>query len=181
VELEKLFKTRSALDEMAISVKNIIFASFPRITAEEREDIEQEVKLKLWRKICRGKKVDNLRSYLWKVVYTTALDVVQERIRGASRMEMVQQIDALSASRLESLSPEILVEKRELAEIMKREIDLLQPRRKTVVQLYLTGMNLEEIADFLKWRGNQVRHLLYRGIQDLVATVNQKARKGGSK
>jgi DNA-directed RNA polymerase specialized sigma24 family protein len=61
-----------------------------------------------------------------------------------------------------------------LAEIIKNEIHSLSPRRKSVLELHLSGMNIEEIAIFLGWSDNQVRHLLYRGIQDLAEIIKNR-------
>jgi len=163
------------LDEIAASVRNIVFRAFPKASPEEREDVEQEVKLKLWNMVARGKNIDNLRSYLYKVVYTTTLDVLEERIRIESKAEMIERNEAQIASRLEVLSPEILMERKERLEIVKRYIDSLAPRRKSVLRLHLSGMDLKEIAGHLALTKNQARHLLYRGIDDLVEAVNGKA------
>jgi len=171
MDLETLLRSKKFLEDIANSVKNIIFANFPRTSQEEREDIEQEVKLKIWQAASNGKKITNLRSYLWKVVYTTALDLINERLLNTSDEEIIKQIDALNISRLEPLSPELLLQKREHAEILKNGIHSLPPRRKAVLELYLSGMNLEEITEFLGWGQNEVRHLLYRGIQELAERV----------
>jgi len=171
MELETLLKSKKFLEEVASSVKNIIYANFPKTSREEQEDIEQEVKLKIWQVASNGKKITNLRSYLWKVVYTTALDLINERLLNTSDEEIIKQIDSLNISRLKLLSPELLMQKKEHADILKNEIHSLPPRRKAVLELYLSGMNLEEITEFLGWGQNEVRHLLYRGIQELAERV----------
>ena len=109
MNLEKLLKSKKFIDDIASSVKNILYANFPNTTPEEREDIEQEVKLKIWQTASNGKKIGNLRSYLWKVVYTTALDLIQERMAQASQDEIARHIDTLNISRFELISPESLV------------------------------------------------------------------------
>lgn len=171
MDLETLLKSKEFLEGIASSVKNIIFANFPKTSQEEREDIEQEVKLKIWQVASNGKKIANLRSYLWKVVYTTALDLIQERLSNISDEELIKQVDSLNKSRLELLSPELLLQKKEHADILKNEIHSLPPRRKAVLELYLSGLDLEEITEFLDWGQNEVRHLLYRGIQELTEKV----------
>jgi RNA polymerase sigma-70 factor (ECF subfamily) len=175
--LDKLLKTKQFLDEIAASVKNIIYASFPKTTPEEREDIEQEVKLKIWERAASGKKIGNLRSYLWKVVYTTALDVISNRLNTASQEEIANHIDSLNISRFQSLLPDLLLEQKELTELLRNGICSLPPRRKTVLELYLAGMNIEEMAKFLGWEENQVRHLLYRGIHELEERTNELGKK----
>ncbi len=157
---------------MAISVKNIIYSAFPSMTAEEREDIEQTVKLKIWRKISRGKKIENLRSFLWKIVYTTTLDILDERMQTIPPEEIQERADSLIRFQDRPESPELLVESKETKAALIESVKALPARRRTVVQLWLSEMTLEEISAYLGWSGNQVRHLLYRGIQDLKDKVN---------
>ena len=80
MDLETLLKTKTFLEDMSVSIRNILRANFPEMSREEKEDIDNEVKMKLWKKAAGGKKIDNLRSYLWRVVYTTALDLIEERM-----------------------------------------------------------------------------------------------------
>ncbi|MDH4273173.1 MAG: hypothetical protein OEW18_14460, partial [Candidatus Aminicenantes bacterium] len=80
MDLETLLKTKTFLGDISVSIRNILLASFPEMSREEKEDIDNEVKMKLWKKAAGGKKIDNLRSYLWRVVYTTALDLIGERM-----------------------------------------------------------------------------------------------------
>ena len=174
MDLEKELATRKLLDEIAVSVRNIIWRTFSKTTAEEREDIEQDVKLKLWNKISNGKKIANLRSYLWKVVYTTTLDAVKERMGGEERTETIERLDMAMAERVGAVSPELLLEKKERLELVRRHVEGLAPRRRSVVRLHLSGMNLGEIAGHLGLTENQARHLLYRGIGDLAEAVNGK-------
>lgn len=173
VNLKKTLDAKNFLERITASIKNIIFSTFPGTTAQEREDIDQEVKLKIWRKAASGKKIDNLRSYLWKVVYTTTLDILDERMPTISSEEIAERADSVLISRVREASPEFPLEKKEMTEIIRSTVASLPPRRRTVVQLWLSNMTLEEIADFLGWNGNQVRHLLYRGIQD----IKDKARE----
>ena len=172
MNLGHLLKTKKFLDEMAISVKNIIYSAFPSTTPEEREDIEQTVKLKIWRKISRGKKIENLRSFLWKIVYTTTLDILDERMQTIPPEEIQERADSLIRFQDRPESPELLVESKETKAALIESVKALPARRRTVVQLWLSEMTLEEISAYLGWSGNQVRHLLYRGIQDLKDKVN---------
>ena len=77
-----------------------------------------------------------------------------------------------SMSRIKELgnledSPEFPMEEREIHEFLKELIDSLGENRKQVLRLYLVGMSIEEICEFFDWDKTKVRHLLYRGIDDL--------------
>jgi RNA polymerase sigma factor (sigma-70 family) len=173
VELEKGSVTKKFIDDMAISIRNILWDTFPGMTAEEREDVDQEVKLKIWRKISRGKKIGNLRSYLWKVTYTTALDLLQARLQLMTAEEIQERSDALFMAQMRAASPDIVVETKEMSEIIKQKVKALPPRRRQVLELWLTGMSLDDIAAFLGYSDHQARHLFYRGIDDLKAMTKE--------
>jgi RNA polymerase sigma factor (sigma-70 family) len=167
MDLETLLKTKEFLDELSVSIRNIILASFPGLTAEEREDVDHEVKLKLWRKVARGKKIINLRSYLWRVVYTTALDLVSGNKHTLPLDKVLETAEEEGKLPDVLLTPDESWEARELVLRLKKALDVLPERRKAVAKLHFAGLTIPQIAGLLGWRENQVRHLLYRGLADV--------------
>jgi len=176
MDLETLLQTRAFLEEVSVSIRTILLAQFPEMSREEKEDIDLEVKLKLWKKAAGGKKIDNLRSYLWRVVYTTALDLVGERLAHLSLESLVECSEKAGANPPELLSLDPDIEGRESKLVLGQAIDSLPERRREVLRLYLEGLDIPRIASRLQWRENQVRHLLYRGL----AEVRKKLRPGGA-
>lgn len=167
MDLEILLKTKAFLEEISLSIRNILLATFPEMSREEREDIDNEVKLKLWRKAASGKNIGNLRSYLWRVVYTTALDLIEERMLHLPLDHLVA-----ASERADAVSERILfqdpgIEEGERRMVLSQVIDSLPERRRAVLRLHLEGMDIAQISSQLEWRENQVRHLLYRGLADL--------------
>ena len=188
MELEDVLKAGRFLDEISLSVKKIIFANFSGLTNEEKEEIDQNVKLKILKMASRGKKVDNLRSYVWKMVYSTALDVIAHRSQTLCLDDVVNSQKAPLYSYLDRLTPEYLYEEKELLALVEKAIDSLPRRRKAAVLFHLQGMSLEETAVYLGESLNAVRHLLYRGLEevkdkmsafsdDLIARRQKKAGK----
>jgi len=167
MELEDLLKDVHFLGKISASIRNIICGNFPQTTAGEREDIDQEVKLKLWRLATGGKKIGNIRSYLWRVVYTTALDVISKRLNSMPFEEALETEHLWLSDRLDLLPPDRLMEKRELKGMIESAVESLPEKRRLVIKLYLTGMGIEDAAAFLGWSENKVRHLLYRGLHEL--------------
>jgi RNA polymerase sigma factor (sigma-70 family) len=167
MDLEALLKTKSFLEEISVSIRNILLANFPEMSPEEKEDIDNEVKLKLWKKAARGKKIDNLRSYIWRAVYTTALDLVAERMPHLSLDRLIAASEKKGSFPERILSLDSAVERRERQLIVKEALDSLPERRRAVLRLHFEGMNIVQIAARLHWRENQVRHLLYRGLAEM--------------
>jgi RNA polymerase sigma factor (sigma-70 family) len=118
------------------------------------------------------------------MVYSTALDVIARRSQTLSLDEVVDSKKPPLLSYLDSLSPDILYEKKELLALVQKAIDVLPPRRRSAVLYHLQGLSLEETAVYLGESLNAVRHLLYRGLDDLKnefsalsADLNSRSRK----
>jgi len=178
--LKNLLQARLFLDQMAISIRNIIFSAFPNTTAAEREDIEQEVKLKLWKAAACGKNIENFRSYLWRVVWTTAYDVVEGRMKACS-LDEAEDYSASALGGLSKWSPQAFLSSGpELKHMIEEAVQALSPRRKSAVRLYCMGMNHVEIAHALSLSESQARHLLYRGLSEVKAKLkgNEESKIG---
>jgi len=167
MDLKKLIKTKKFIEEMSRSIELIIWKNFPQLSRQEKEDVEQEVKLKIWRMVSRGKKIKNLRSYLWKVVYTTTLDMIDEKMNILPFDTVMKAYGANPISQLDIQLSKSLMEKKEWESIFKKALNSLARNRRIIIKLYLTGMNVKEIADFLGWTESKVNHLYYRGLKDL--------------
>lgn len=167
MDLESLLKTKKFLDELSVSIRNILLASFPNLTSQEKEEVDLEVKLKLWKNAARGKKIDNLRSYLWRVVYTTALDLIAERKDYLPIDNIMRAAEGDKNVLAELISPEHAFDAQEYRSRLEDAVESLPERRKAVARLYLSGQGIPVIAAGLGWRENQVRHLLYRGLGEI--------------
>lgn len=180
MDLETLLQTRVFLEEVSVSIRNILLARFPEMSRQEKEDIDLEVKLKLWKKAADGKKIDNLRSYLWRVVYTTALDLVGERRTHLSLESFVERAEKTGSSPPELLSVDSAIEGQESKLVLGKAIDSLSERRREVLRLYLEGLDIPRIASRLQWRENQVRHLLYRGLAEILKKLRPGCAENGT-
>lgn len=180
MELDQLIKTKQFLEEITSSVHSIISKKFPHLNGGDSEDIEQEVKLKIWKMVSNGKKIDNLKSYLWKVVYTTALDIMETQLKELPLETYLESMTSVSPLFGELGKTESGIEKEELKKILEKIIDSLPPKRRTVLKLHLAGMDLDEMADFLNWTHHKVRHLFYRGVQDLKVKLKAGQQPSGT-
>ena len=176
--MEKLLQTKIFLDEISRSVRAIVLRTFPGIAGQEREDIEQEIKLKLWKMVRRGKNIRSLKSYLGRMVYTTALDVVAKRQNHMSLDDL--PMDSRSSALVDTAGPgpEALAERGQMRARIRAAVDGLPERRRAVLKLHLTGAGIEQMAGRLGWSSNRVRHLLYRGLGD-VRKILEKDRFEG--
>lgn len=177
MDLEEALKAGRFLDEVSLSVRKIIFASFPALSEEEKEEIDQEVKLKLLKMAARGKKIANPRSYIWKMVHSTALDVIACRGQALCLDDVVKSQQTALAAFVDTLSPEYLFQEKELLALVEASIGALPPRRQAAVLLHLQGLGLEEIAAGLGESLNAARHLLYRGLDEVKQRIDAASGK----
>ncbi len=180
--MEKLLQTKRFLDDVSRSVRGIVLRTFPGIAGQEREDIEQEIKLKLWNMVRRGKNIRNLKSYLGRMVYTTALDVIAKRQNHVSLDDLPAEGRASALVDAAGPDPVALAERRQMSERIRVAVDGLPERRRAVLRLHLTGAGIEQMAGRLGWSSNRVRHLLYRGLGDVrkkLADHRMERKTGG--
>lgn len=147
------------------SVRAVLARKFPGLPQADREDIEQEVMLKLARMARDGKNIDHPASYLWRVVTTTALDCLEAKGRAVSLEAHLEKAGPGGM-------PEGLLVASAQGEVEgRRHLESLLaglPRKRSIVlKLHLAGLDLEESAAFLGWTKATVRHLLYRGLEQL--------------
>ncbi len=163
---------KNIIDKFSSLIRHVIAANLHKTDDINLEDVEQEVKVKIWKFLKKGKKVDNFPSYIKRVAYTATIDELRKMRKQNPTSETMGLKSIYSMSRINELrnpkdSPELLLESQEMQESLKNLIDSLGENRKQVLRLYLVGMSIEEICEFFDWDKTKVRHLLYRGIDDL--------------
>ncbi len=180
--MEKLLQTKRFLDDISRSVRAILLKNFPGIAGQEREDIEQEIKLKLWKMVRCGKNIRNLKSYLGRMVYTTSLDVIAGRQNHVSLDDLPAKGRASALVDSAGPGPEALAERGQMRDRIRAAVDGLPERRRTVLKLHLSGAGIDQMAGRLGWSSHRVRHLLYRGLGDVrkkLKDVRVESKTGG--
>jgi RNA polymerase sigma factor (sigma-70 family) len=171
---EDLFEKDEFIRDLAKSIDRIIRKNFPRITADEKADISQEILHKIWKMIAGGKKIDNLRSYIWRVTYTTALDFVGDEGKYVNVWRNEELEGADCPNNRQDISLESHLERKHSKKALLAAIEGLSPNRRIVLKLALTGMTVSEIAEFFGWSISKVNHLYYRGLDDLKKRMKKE-------
>jgi RNA polymerase sigma factor (sigma-70 family) len=175
---EKIDAVEKVIDDFSSLIRSAIRKTSPSVDQSQMDDIEQEVKIKIWKQILKSeKKILNLGSYIWKVTYTTTCRIMKtvstERKMRWSRGDGLLNIDEKIASG-EAPSPNHHLENKELMEIVRKSIDSLIESRRSVLKLYLIGMDQVEITEYFGWSEGKVRNLLSRGLEDLRKVLQDK-------
>ena len=176
--MEKLLQTKLFLDGISRSVQAILLRNFPGIAGQEREDVEQEIKLKLWLMVRRGKNIRNLKSYMGRMVYTTAIDVIAKRRRQISLDDLTADVFAKALYDSETPGPHALAERGQMRDRIKAAVEGLPERRRAVLRLHMTGEGVEQMAGHLGWSAHRVRHLLYRGLGEVKKKLGVEGKTG---
>jgi RNA polymerase sigma factor (sigma-70 family) len=175
---EKIDAIERVINEFSSLIRSAIRKTSPSVDPFQMDDIEQEVKIKIWKEIIKSeKKILNLGSYIWKVTYTTTCRIMKtlsmERKMAWSQSEESQDF-VENTARDNGSSPNHHLEKKELMEIIKETIDSLIESRRAVLKLYFIGMDQPEITEYFGWSEGKVRNLLSRGLEDLRKALQER-------
>jgi RNA polymerase sigma factor (sigma-70 family) len=137
------------------------------LSAEDIDEVFQEVRIRLWRALETGEKIEAApASYVYRTAVSAALDLI--RRRRARREERVNMERPSGEAVLGSNpGPEAEMERGEAVDKIGRAVDALSESRRPAVRMYLAGYGREEIAELLGWSEAKTRNLIYRGLADL--------------
>lgn len=135
-----------------------------------REDIEQEVRLDLWKQVARGQQIDYPATYIYKAT-------IRETLRGlrrtANRETISLDSSGVADTLLDAVDPfHALAAKEQFREIIIG-VRCLAPDRQSAVRAHLTGFGFHEIMGLYGWSYQRTRNLISRGMADLRKSLNE--------
>lgn len=136
----------------------------------DADDVEQEVRIRLWKAIERDPDARLPASYIQRVVVSTVIDAVR---RASARPAEPMPEEAESGDWLgdEGPGPEGRASSRQEVEILRRCLQNITPRRRLPVELHLQGYVPQEIADLMGLTFDSAKKLVERGLKDLKARL----------
>jgi len=174
----KFLAVEETIERFSSLIRSAIRKTCPSIQPLDMDDIEQEVKIAVWKEIRKSEKeIRNLGSYIWRVAYTTTSKVMkrlseQRRALIDPQDEALEQEEKFKTSQTEL--PEVQLQNKELAEMIRESVDSLIESRRQVVKLYLSGLTADEITKYFGWSDGKARNLLSRGLADLRKGLEEK-------
>jgi len=129
-------------------------------------DVEQEVRLALWKRLRDGKKIEHPISYIYKVALTTAVAVLRRcppltAVPPSEGAERAVEGEPLPARR--SLLPA------EQQYLLSQVLDGLPENQCRALKAWLAGFNHREVARLYGWSASVARHHIYRGLEAAAA------------
>ena len=127
---------------------------------QDAEDLTQEIFLKMWRNLKKFKKGKSFKSWLFKIAKNTCFDFLRKKKRDlALNLENLDILADFAPSLIEEVEKENLIEK------LKKEIEKLPYKMKEIMLFYYEiGLNFREIAEILEEPINTVKSRHQRAI-----------------
>lgn len=144
------------------------------------DDLEQEVRLRVWKALERERDVRHPASFLYRVAATTTLDAMRRaRTRRAKDQQALAEDGTPEETTAAPLahpgpSPELLARRHEVLAQADEVVRQLPPDRRRAVNLYLRGFSSNDIAELTGWTEPRARNLLYRGLAVLRSELRAR-------
>lgn len=154
------------LAEFGPRLRAIVLARCPRGVGLDPDEVEQEVRVRLWQSLQRENVIEQPASYLYRTAMNVMVDLLRRR---QARPDLdAQSLDAVSDdSSIATPDPAQAAERQELAGAVRAAIARLPERRQQPVELHLQGFGFAEVARLLDLSDATARNLIYRGMEDL--------------
>ncbi|MEO8669855.1 MAG: sigma-70 family RNA polymerase sigma factor [Tahibacter sp.] len=129
-------------------------------------DIEQEVRIRLWRAVERDRSAAFHASYIQRVVASTVIDALRRaQVRAAEPLP--EESDEGVSLPDPTVGPEQSAYEGQHVEQLRRCLAALPERRRLPISLHLQGFALQEIADLIGTSAEAARKLVSRGMDEL--------------
>lgn len=135
---------------------------------DDADDVVEDAFVELWRNRMRIDFTGNIRSYLYRAVYTNAIDLL--RHHGASDIR-ISMLDQLNDARMEYVSGydgQRHIEQQELAGSLTSAINSLPEKCRMAFRLsYINGLSNRDIALTMGLSVRTVEAHIYKALREL--------------
>lgn len=147
------------LAQISGQMRRLVGKHLPRSLGISADEVEQDVRVKIWRALEQEKTLFSASSYLYRTVMSVIVDHVRRR--------RDEPLDAHSEQLSAHNGAEIDAQRAEHRRALTESVAKLPERRRLPVELYLQEFSLAQIAAVVGESEPSVRNLVYRGLADL--------------
>jgi RNA polymerase sigma factor (sigma-70 family) len=140
------------------------------------DDIVQEALFSLWTALRCEREIEFPPSYIHKVAVSATIRAIrrararrEEPLPEEGQLLISQAVPAVHPSA--DASPEALVQRTEMRQLINRALSNLPAKRRIAVKLYLQEFTTSEIAKLCGWTEPKARNLVYRGRENLQQSL----------
>ncbi|MEO8585263.1 MAG: sigma-70 family RNA polymerase sigma factor [Acidobacteriota bacterium] len=156
-------------------LKSTVARVCPRYLGIQPDEIEQEVRVRLWRVLESEREITDPASYIRRVAVTASIDAIRRaKVRKEEPLMEIrpgdESGDVFGAPRAlpdSAPNPEAEASAREIGRKVEAALSRIPESRRRVVRLHLQQFNTQEMASLLGWSEPKARNLVYRGLRDL--------------
>ena len=161
---ENAFK--DVIERWAVFVRATLRQIDPRMGSADLEELEQDVRMKLWQVLVTDGQFDKPAAFIRKLVLNVSIDAARKRIvRGGdlphTSLSEPGSNELVGADILANETMEYRVELAQLADALMAS----NPDTAQALSLYLQGFSTDEIAKLLGWTEAKARNAVYRLIE----------------
>ena len=153
-----------------LPLKDKLYRLALRITLDsaEAEDIVQDTMIKVWNQRERWNEIESMEAFCMTIARNLAIDRSQKT--EAQNLELTPETQQMSGA----LQPDKKLEQDELLGLVRRLIDELPEKQRSIVQLRdVEEKSYKEIADILQLTEEQVKVTLFRARQKIKLRYNE--------
>lgn len=160
---------RRLLEEFRGRLRALVLQRCPQELGIDPDEVEQEIRIRLWKTLQRERNIDHPASYLHKTALSVIVDLVRRRsarpdLSMADALDTTLESDTVSP---EAGAPEQVAERHAFAQAVMQAVASLPERRRRPVQLHLQGFGTAQIGVLLQMSEPTARNLVYRGLEEL--------------
>jgi len=135
------------------------------------DDVEQEVRIALWKRLKSEQPIEHASSYVFKAARREAIRALRRETarRGDEPPEGWDQLEDPGAGPMEALQA------RALGARIESALRKLAPDRQRAVRARLMGLEYDEIERLTGWTYDRTRNLVSRGLADLRKLIADEA------
>lgn len=136
---------------------------------EQGRELMQETFLRAWEYISKGKKVDNLRAFLYRVANNLIVDLVRrKKLRKEESLEDLREQKGFDPPAEEDDSAAVRIDSEKVLAVLHA---MEEPLRTVIVLRYVDGLLPREIAELLNVSPNVVSVRIHRGMEKLRSLI----------
>lgn len=167
-QLEELVRKYAGL------IRRVIWRVGGHTTAKDRDDIEQQIVVNLWRQLEREQTISHPASYIYRAAVRETVRILRREQREPVSGDVVDFAGGLPAGP----SSVDEADRAELRDAVASAIAGLHEDRRRAVRAHLAGYDVRDIMQAYGWSYQRARNLVARGMADLRSALAKKGING---
>lgn len=169
--LTQLFYKHQHLIDQAVFSKQI------NITGVTRDDVYQEVSIRVIKLLESDREIENLSSYIYRITANVIVDLARANNRHAQETQLPEHRDESDSYQPELDSdvpqPDDRLADKELRQALLQAIELLPEDRRVAVKMRLQGYTVKEMMALTGWSYYKAENLSKRSMNALKEQLDR--------